>query len=86
MFNYAPFKVWNTGIDVEIQCYQPRNAIIFYNKSSEIIAVIEVCFECEKMQFFPKAFKVNYDCTNKFELFRKFFLQNGIKYGATPTD
>jgi hypothetical protein len=84
MFNYGPFKVSNLGIDWEMQCYQPRNAIVFYDKSNEIIAVIEICFECEKMQFFPKTFELDYDCTDKFELFRKFFLQNRIKYGATP--
>ena len=83
MFNYAPFKASNVGIDTALQCYRPRNEIIFYNESDQIISVIEICFECQKMQFFPNSFRLNYNCTNKFELFKKFFLQNGIKYGTT---
>jgi hypothetical protein len=81
MFNYAPFKISDLNIEWQSQCYRSKNAIVFYNRYNEIFAVIEICFECERMSFFPNDFKLAYDCTTKFELFRNFFADQGIEYG-----
>lgn len=81
LFNYGRLEISNLGYEVINLCYRPRNAIVFYDMSDSIIAVVEICFECKRMRFFPKEFKLGYDCSTKFELFKKFFAREGIKYG-----
>src|SRR5690606_20985262 len=47
LFNYGLKKKINT---IEpVGCYEPRNAILFYNTNGEIFDYIEICFQCMQM-------------------------------------
>lgn len=37
-----------TNNTTSLICYEPRHAVIFYNEKKEIIAVHEICFQCNK--------------------------------------
>jgi hypothetical protein len=67
-------------------CYNPRNALLFYNKEGKIYDYLEVCFECEKISSLSKRITVGTDCTQKLDLFKKFLVDAGIKYGTLQTD
>lgn len=36
-----------------IRCYNPRNGIIFYDSTGEMIGFLEICFECKKIYPLP---------------------------------
>jgi len=61
-------------------CYNPRNAIVFFDKEDMVFAYLEICFECkgnqarpEKLTEFPKF------CSYSYDELEKFFNQNGIE-------
>lgn len=58
------------------KCYDPRHAIIFYNKKNEILGYIEICFECEKVNS-SSNLKILEDCALNLEAHFKEF---GITY------
>ena len=67
-------------------CYDPRNAIIFIDKSDKIIGHIEICFECiiylcePPMEFSRPLFR------EKLEVLRGIFISAGIDYGAKTVE
>jgi hypothetical protein len=66
-------------------CYTPRNAILFLDKTDKLIAICEICFECSQTYFsFDKEFEPNLDsyCRLRNQSFRTFFLSKGIEFGA----
>jgi hypothetical protein len=58
-------------------CFDPRHAILFYNNKSEIIATMEICFECGGSR---AAFKHNELCYEGLAPIGKIFEEAGIKY------
>jgi hypothetical protein len=66
-------------------CYTPRNAILFLDKTDKLIAICEICFECSQTYFsFDKEFEPNLDgyCSLRNQSFKTFFLNKEIKFGA----
>lgn len=64
-------------------CYTPRNAVLFLNEKEQVIAVVEICFECSQMYF---SFDKNEGlldcyCYARNKALKDFFHQRGIKYG-----
>ena len=62
--------------DLTAMCYDPRHLLVFYNSKNEIIAYIEICFDC-----------FNFDSSKNVEMFAEFafnllpYLKEfGIKY------
>jgi len=70
------------GVIMEASCYMPKNAIVFYDSSSKIIAALELCFECHKMRAYPENIEFGDNCVNKLDLLKNFFKMNGVKYGV----
>jgi hypothetical protein len=66
----------------ESLCYNPRNAIIFYDAQQKVIAAIEICFECDKMIAFPATFNTGEMCLTKINMIKRLFKSSGIKYGV----
>jgi len=66
-------------------CYDPRNAILFFDAKGQVIAYVELCFECWGYKTQPSALKVGEFCDQKFEVLRDLFSKNGITYGITNT-
>lgn len=90
MLNYKIKKVSKGGLLVSpVGCYEPRNAIIFYDKGEKIVSYVEICFEChqfvqqptETIQHFNVLGMVE-ECGQMIELFKDFFKKSGIHYGV----
>ena len=80
VFNYS-FK----GSLVEVSkmaCFNPRNAVLFYDSSNKIVSAIIICFECMRLKTYPEDFSTGDECSNKLDLYRAFFVKQGIKYGT----
>lgn len=65
------------------KCYNPRNAILFVDAKGNTFAYIEICFECERVELFPKKIKMWEWCDDKWALIRNNFASVGIKWGVT---
>ena len=67
----------------EMNCYDPRNAILFIDSNNKAFEYIEICFGCDKFE--PSSNKIYFGeiCEQKFELLRNFFSISGIKYGTS---
>lgn len=60
-------------------CFDPRHAILFYNEKSEIIAYIEICFDCGYDRG-SRGFKYNDICYEGMAALKPIFQEAGIKY------
>lgn len=63
-------------------CYNPRNAILFYDKSNSLLGIMEICFECEDVRYsagFPMQLKF---CNEQFDLLKRLFFSVGIRKGV----
>ncbi len=67
-------------------CYEPRNGMLFFNKSNKLTAYIEICFACQGVRKSSKRINDGEYCSTKFDLLRNFFQESGIKYGTKSRD
>jgi len=70
----------------ELNCYNPRNAILFIDSSGKTFEFIEICFECQQTVSSSEEIDFGEACNEKFNLIKKQFLQAGIKYGTQEND
>lgn len=81
LFNYGLKRKSNT---IEpVGCYEPRNAILFYNSSGEVFEYIEICFQCRQMYYGNNKTDIVENCWLKLDLIKEIFLKSGIKFGIT---
>jgi hypothetical protein len=66
-----------------IQCYNPRNAILFMNKDGKAFEFIEICFECERTKESSEKISLGQMCDQKLEMIKDIFKKAGIEYGIT---
>lgn len=84
MFNYDyKIKANDTLLTISVvDCYTPRNAILFLDKNEKIISVLEICFECIQYYLFPNSteFKdvLGKECDQRLSYFRKIFDDYGF--------
>lgn len=71
----------NPKIQVNIKCYEPRNAILFLNEKGEIFEYIEICFECKKTVESSKKISLGEMCNQKLEMIKQIFKKRNIKFG-----
>lgn len=71
----------NPKIQVNIKCYEPRNAILFLNEKEEIFEYIEICFECKKTVESSKKISLGEMCNQKLEMIKQIFKKRNIKFG-----
>jgi len=67
------------------QCFFPRNAILFYDKSGQLKESILLCFHCDRHQESSNNVNFGSDCTQKMEMLRQFFVSSGLKFGTDKT-
>ncbi|MEI9919862.1 MAG: hypothetical protein WDO14_13845 [Bacteroidota bacterium] len=65
-------------------CYEPRNAMLFFDSKGAIIGYVEICFACRDQDISPSNLQVGKFCDEKYEAILKFFERNGIEFGITP--
>ena len=80
LYNYNYSKKTNLISFSETGCYSPRHAIVFCDKSKQVISYMEICLECKKtVSNLPKESLGNF-CSGKYELLHQFFSSIGIKH------
>jgi hypothetical protein len=72
--------------EVDIQCYNPRNAIVFFDASGKLLGFIELCFECQKFRLSSQKICTGDFCYEKYTLLKTFFSSVGIRYGTQERD
>lgn len=70
-------------IGTSMNCYNPRNAILFIDNEQKVFEFIEICFECDKFYTSSDRVSLGIDCNQKLELIKTFFQSIGIEYGIT---
>ena len=67
---------------LETLCYNPRNAILFFDDKGKLFAYIELCFECINSELSSPRIKLGDNCAGKYQLLQNFFAKSGITYGV----
>ena len=63
-------------------CYWPRNGIVFYDDSNNLIGLIEICFQCNKIETWGHIPEYIGFCDGQEDRLVKLFLKYGFKYGV----
>lgn len=63
------------------KCYQPRNAILFYDKDGGLLEYLEICFTCDGNRLSWKAKNIDW-CDSKYKNLKQIFRQNGVEFGT----
>ncbi|WP_143883897.1 hypothetical protein [Chryseobacterium binzhouense] len=62
------------------KCFFPRNAVLFLNDNDKVFEILEICFECQRMQFnSEKSLEINGMCDNFYLKIEKLFKDNGFQ-------
>ena len=67
------------------QCFWPRNAILFLDKTGHLKEHIFICFHCDRHQESSDKIKWGDECSQKMEKLRHFFMLAGLKFGTDKT-
>jgi hypothetical protein len=62
-------------------CYEPRNGIVFVDKSDRVLGYIEICFDCQQFKIEPKTLPISPFCNEKLDVIQGIFMKSGITYG-----
>jgi len=68
--------------EVDVKCYNPRNAILFIDTTGKEFAFIELCFECMKHRLSSKRINPGDFCEQKYDLLENYFKDAGIRFGT----
>ncbi|MFD2147811.1 hypothetical protein [Mucilaginibacter antarcticus] len=84
MYNvgYTPIKLNFKLVSARYNCYDPHNAILFFNNEGEVNEYIELCFDCERYFLSSSKIKNTIYCDQKYDMLKGFFVAQGIKYGT----
>ncbi|MOA33645.1 hypothetical protein D3C78_1549570 [compost metagenome] len=63
-------------------CYDPRNAILFFDKTEKLLAYIEVCFECRGYKNSSDKIDFGGFWGDKYEILRQYFIALGVQFGT----
>jgi len=80
LFNYGYRSKKYGVVEDRMSCYDPHNAILFFNDKRKVIAYIEICFDCLRMQFSSNKIHIGEKCTEKINMLKNFFTSTGIKF------
>ena len=79
---YNNFYRNHTNYGQSPQCYfEPRNAILFLNKG-KLVEYILICFHCGEQEKSTVEINTGDNCSEKFEILRRFFIAKGLKFGT----
>jgi hypothetical protein len=79
---YNNFYKKNPTYGSTTQCFFPRNAILFYDKSGHLKESIVLCFHCDRHQESSDKIDFGSDCTQKMEKLRLYFIALGLNFGT----
>jgi hypothetical protein len=64
-------------------CYNPRNAVLFFDSNNHLLEFIELCFECHGQRLSSEKISLGDLCSQKSDMIKDFFFRQGIKVGTT---
>lgn len=67
------------------ECFFPRNAILFLDKSGHLKEYILICFHCNRHEESSNKIIFGDNCLQKMEKLREFFVSIGLKFGTNKT-
>lgn len=80
LYNYG-FSRPQRGLKT-VDCYEPRNAVVFLDSNGRAFDFLEVCFECNKTQSYSHKIGIGGLCDGKLEMMQALFLHAGMKHGT----
>jgi len=57
----------------EASCYNPRNAVLFFDSNNHLLEFIEICFECHKLKVSSDKISLGDQCNQKSKMIKDFF-------------
>jgi hypothetical protein len=82
---YNNFYKKQPNYGVSTQCFLPRNAILFSDKSGKTIGHVLICFHCDRHKESSDEINWGDECSQKMENIRQFFISKGVKFGTDKT-
>jgi hypothetical protein len=84
LYNNGPNKPGKSRSIVD--CFEPRNAVLFIDKAGKLKEYMLICFHCRRIESFSSE-KIGTwdDCDQKSEMIRQFFVAAGVKFGTDLT-
>ncbi len=64
-------------------CYDPRNAVLFFDSNNHLLEFIEICFTCHMQELSSERISLGDLCSQKSDMIKDFFFKQGIKVGTT---
>lgn len=62
------------------KCFFPRNAVLFFDENERVFEILEICFDCHRMQFnSKKSMEINGMCDNFYLKLENFYNSKGLK-------
>lgn len=62
------------------KCFFPRNAILFCDENDRVFEILEICFDCYRMQFnSEKSLEINGMCYDFYVKLENFYTSKGLK-------
>lgn len=83
IFNYEYTGMKNYKIIGHAACFDPRNSIIFLDKSGHVIDHLDICFSCHNNESPSNKITVGTECKQKYDMLSNFFVSIGIPYGTS---
>jgi hypothetical protein len=85
LFNFK-VKKYPKSVSIGVMgCNTPRNAILFFNKNNDVIANIEISFQCWHVVPKPNEFDIpdlSELCAEKYRVLKEFFITHNIHVGT----
>ena len=79
---YNNFYKRNPNYGVLMQCFFPRNAILFLNSFGHLKENVLLCFHCDRHEASSDEINFGNECSQKMEKLRQFFVSIGLKFGT----
>ncbi len=84
LYNYGFPGRWHSTKTLE--CYDPRNAILFLDSKGQALAFTEICFQCRNTETSSDKISLGEMCEQKMDTIRKLFEKVGVKYGVVKEE
>lgn len=78
-------KIHNDYAYPAYSCFNPRNALVFFDKDGKVFDYVEVCFECKRIRSKSDKILFGSACNQGLDFVKKFLINLGIKYGTLTT-
>jgi hypothetical protein len=81
LYNNVPKRPDNSHSFLD--CFEPRNAVLFIDKSGKLKEYMLICFHCRRFESSSSEKFGEWDtCNQKSEMIRKLFVSAGVKFGT----